>query len=188
MKINTKMKKTLRGLIALLILAGCSSEKELNIQNEIADVNTPSTEVYVAGNKVTSYTEGQKPITRSGGLETYDNAYFFIRIDGRIPNKTGDQPSHKYYPQTSDGSTLCCELNNGSVLKNFGFKYLGLMGMTDYVYDPTGQVTQQALVNVPTLDDLLAAHQGTPIAHHFDNVDKSKIKFIWYVAKKRPND
>ncbi|MDD3738812.1 MAG: hypothetical protein PHP31_05915, partial [Lentimicrobiaceae bacterium] len=182
-----KMKNLILVLVVLFAFVGCKKE-----DNETAKKsNGPTTEVFVAGNKVTKYTDVLPSPAGGGGILTHDNAYFFIRIDGRIPGYTGSQNSSSYYPATSGGGTLCSALNNGSVLKNYPYNNLGgYMGMTEYVYDPTGQATQLALVNVPTLDNLLQAHQGAgaPLSQYFTGVDMSKIKFLWYVVKNRPND
>ncbi len=190
------MKKLLLGLMALLVLAGCNMENELNLKKDELTVDAPSTEVYVNGTRATTYTDemnaeetkAMPPIARAWG-PYYDYAYFFIRIDNTIPGMTGTVPTQRFFPRTEEGDLRYCELNNGSIRRRFSYNYLGRAAITDYVYDPRGEVTSLALVNIPTLDDLLNAHKGVePLADYLEHVDKSQLKVIWYLADHKPAD
>lgn len=147
----------------------------------------PSTEVFVGGMKVKSYRD-IKPMAVASSVEaTYDNAYYYIRIDSRIPQIVGTYTSNAYFPKSRNGASVYADKNNGSIKRNFPYKTLGSRGVSQYVYDPTGVATKEALVEEPTLDDLLAANQGT-LANDLQNVDRSQVKIIWYVVKNQPGD
>ncbi len=184
------MKRIILSFFAALIFIGCSNDSEF-INDTINKVTAlPSTEVYVAGSKVTTFTDENVPMSRAGSYtgETYDNAYFFVRVDNRIPEITATYTSSKYYPQTVKSKTKYSDLNKGSIKKSYPFNYLGTRGVWNYVYDPTGRATVEAIASeLPTIDDLLNANE-VDMAEHFKNMDRSKVKLMWYVVKYQPGD
>lgn len=172
------MKKLMFMALAVLALASCSENTAT--QDEVTD-NTkvePATEVYIQGNMMSA------AATRAA-VATTDNAYFFIRVDNRIPG-IGNFSSKEYYPQTIDGLSVFADGNKGAV----DLTYPGWDHNSDYpmyVYDTKGVATQKAISSMPTLEDLVKADESTNNAT-LKSVDLSNLHVLWYIVKKQNVD
>lgn len=170
------MKKLLFCVLSALCLAGCSSDDE--ITGGIGDKKTePSTEVYVQGQSLKAKT---LRATMAQSEVKAEQAYFYIRIDNRIP-EMGNCPSELYWPQEPNGESTFQSGNEGLV--DTAFPYYDTCDIYPfYVYDSKGEATLPAIVKAPELKDLLAANRN----RRFDlsKINTDTLKVIWYVVKK----
>lgn len=111
-----------------------------------------------------------------------DKAYFYLRIDNRIPTVDGVLYNPTlYYPRTSGNGSLKSSVNEGKINLLYDF-YAGLGTVPHYIYDPLGEEVMKAIGdNIPTVEDLLNGDQGKPKVTLPLNPDTLKV--IWYVAK-----
>ncbi len=187
------MKKLLFGCLALFALAGCSGESDLDVNSPkvpAARRALPSTEVYVGGTLVTSYTDGAGRQVRASSYTgaTYDNVYFYLRVDNRIPGVRQGYSPNLYFPQNAGGGSRMEGRNRGRIMQDYAYRYLGMRGVNEYVFDDKGLATAETFVEAPTLDDLLAANQNTSISASLANIDRNQAKILWYVVKYQPAD
>ncbi len=179
------MKKLFLFLMAAICLASCGESSSVTGGNEEEPTvnptaKTPSTQVYVMGKDITSSTRAATDNTAT--------AHFFIRIDNRIPIEGyGSCPSNLYWPKKAGNSgdvTVLADGNEGSL--NLDYPYWTSNGNgSKYIYDTTGKSTAQALVDVPSLDKMMAANEDH--SKGIETIDFSQYKVIWYVAKKEAN-
>lgn len=173
------MKKLILFMMAVLCLSSCGEDANVTGGDQATDPTpTPSrtTQVYVMGKDVSGTS---RAMMRAASTNT-KQAHFFIRIDRRIPGYESC-PSTNYWPQTSSGRSLLDAGNTGTVDLDYPYwKYAG-GSVGQYVYDSTGKAVTEALADVPSIESILNANKNTK--YKFDNLDYSKLKVIWYVAK-----
>lgn len=173
------MKKLILFMMAVLCLSSCGEDANVTGGDQATDPTpTPSrtTQVYVMGKDVSGTS---RAMMRAASTNT-KQAHFFIRIDRRIPGYESC-PSTSYWPQTSSGRSLLDAGNTGTVDLDYPYwKYAG-GSVGQYVYDSTGKAVTEALADVPSIESILNANKNTK--YKFDNLDYSKLKVIWYVAK-----
>lgn len=172
-------------------MVSCSSDfVDTNTSNPNGSIDalTPSTEVSVQGVKITTRSAASAndavafAADYTGTQVSTSPAYFFVRIDNRIPG-AGSFPSTKYFPQSSWGGSIFAEGNTGAVNQDASgvtWKYLN-SSITSYIYDTTGKTTVAPLTKIPELSDLLAAHQNS--AYDLSTINTDTLKVIWYVTK-----
>ena len=121
-------------------------------------------------------------LTRAVPAGLTDKAYYYLRIDNRIPSLEGAlYNSTLYYPRTGGNGSLKSSVNEGKVTFEYPY-YAGLGSVPHYVYDPLGVETEKALAGtVPTAEQLLNGDLGNPRVSLPVNMDTLKV--IWYVAK-----
>lgn len=107
------MKKILLLVMIAVFMAACSSD-EVGTTTPQAEV--PGTEVYAMGKQLslTSTSIAATPVN-------YADAYFFIRIDGRIPKSVGSYNMKDYWPSNSNSTSVFANGNKGSV--NLDYPY-----------------------------------------------------------------
>ena len=173
------MKKLILFMMAVLCLSSCGEDANVTGGEQTIDpAPAPSrtTQVYVMGKDVSGTS---RAMMRAASTNT-KQAHFFIRIDRRIPGYESC-PSTNYWPQTSSGRSLLDAGNTGTVDLDYPYwKYAG-GSVGQYVYDSTGKAVTEALADVPSIESILNANKNTK--YKFDNLDYSKLKVIWYVAK-----
>lgn len=173
------MKKLILFMMAVLCLSSCGEDANVTGGEQTIDpAPAPSrtTQVYVMGKDVSGTS---RAMMRAASTNT-KQAHFFIRIDRRIPGYESC-PSTSYWPQTSSGRSLLDAGNTGTVDLDYPYwKYAG-GSVGQYVYDSTGKAVTEALADVPSIESILNANKNTK--YKFDNLDYSKLKVIWYVAK-----
>lgn len=173
------MKKLILLMMTVLCLASCGEDANVTGGEQTTDPTpTPSrtTQVYVMGKDVSGTS---RAMMRAASTNT-KQAHFFIRIDRRIPGYESC-PSTNYWPQTSLGYSFLGTGNSGSVDLDYPYwKYAG-GSVGQYVYDSTGKAVAEALASTPSIEQILASNQNKK--YKFDNLDYSKLKVIWYVAK-----
>lgn len=87
------------------MLTACSSDDDgAGVKN-----NAPSTQVFVMGQEVKF--NAAAPVSF---LATYAPAYYFVRVDNRIPNMGACKPNY-YWPRTVRGTSVFAEGNKGTV-------------------------------------------------------------------------
>lgn len=173
------MKKLILFMMAVLCLSSCGEDANVTVGEQTIDpapAPNRTTQVYVMGKDVSGTS---RAMMRAASTNT-KQAHFFIRIDRRIPGYESC-PSTYYWPQTSSGHTLLDAGNTGTVDLDYPYwKYAG-GSVGQYVYDSTGKAVTEALADVPSIGSILNANKNT--MYKFDNLDYSKLKVIWYVAK-----
>ena len=173
------MKKLILFMMAVLCLSSCGEDANVTGGEQTIDpapAPNRTTQVYVMGKDVSGTS---RAMMRAASTNT-KQAHFFIRIDRRIPGYESC-PSTYYWPQTSSGHTLLDAGNKGTVDLDYPYwKYAG-GSVGQYVYDSTGKAVTEALADVPSIESILNANKNT--MYKFDNLDYSKLKVIWYVAK-----
>lgn len=206
------MKKLLYLLAALPLFMACSSDDATDEQTK--KTTLPSTEVFVQGQVV----RNQEEATTRAGLnwpqhtdEGWESARFSIRADMTIPDWT-DKSSTLYYGRFQGGN------NRGKISTIYPFgRYddRGLdyykkdtktgenTGLFRYVYDVTGQKTQLAIMEAPSVDIILneeiedlqkAIDKGTNVEKN--TAEKQRVEewlakgtdwlnehVLWYVVK-----
>lgn len=166
--------KFINAIITLFLInvffVGCNNDliNKLDAQNK----TKPATEVYVQGQKVAG--------TRAGTTQIED-AYFFIRVDNRIPG-AGSYPSSAYFPQTAIGESVFASGNKGTVDLSYP-SWSNNSTFPMYVYDTSGIATEKAIGNQPTLKDLLKANKN--FSYDVSKINTESLKVIWYIAKKQ---
>lgn len=173
------MKKLILFMMAVLCLSSCGEDANVSGGDQAIDPVQPSsrtTQVYIMGKDVSGTS---RAMMRAASTNT-KQAHFFIRIDKRIPGYESC-PSTNYWPQTSLGNSLLDAGNTGTVDLDYPYwKYAG-GSVGQYVYDSTGKAVTEALADVPSIESILNANKNPK--YKFDNLDYSKLKVIWYVAK-----
>ena len=188
------MKKFILSLFAAAAMVSCSSDiADTGAGTNSAgspDASTPSTEVSIQGMQVTtrsSSANGTAAFTLAGYdgqhvVATGSPAYFFIRIDNRIPG-AGSFPSTAYFPQNSNGGSCFATGNTGTVNQNAdGVTWKSLNNrITSYLYDTTGKTTVAPLTKIPELSTIIAAHKNR--SYNLSSINTDTLKVIWYVTK-----
>lgn len=99
------MKKVLLLIMSVIMLTACSSDDDgAGVKN-----NAPSTQVFVMGQEVKF--NAAAPVSF---LATYAPAYYFVRVDNRIPNMGACKPNY-YWPRTVRGGSVFADGNKGTV-------------------------------------------------------------------------
>lgn len=174
-------------------MVSCSSDfVDTNTSNPSGsvDASTPSTEVSVQGVKITTRSSNANSTAAFvfngyNGMQTAaigSPAYFFIRIDNRIPG-AGSFPSSAYFPQNATGGSIFVAGNKGTVNQSTDgvtWKYLN-SSVTSYIYDTTGKTTVTPLTSIPEISSLIVAHKNS--AYNLSTINTDTLKVIWYVTK-----
>lgn len=192
-QIMTKyMKKLYLFALSALLLTACSSEEPTFKGGK---EETPSTEVYAMGQFLKG-TNANSPLIweddiASAPLQSVNmvKAYFFIRIDGRIPLPNGMEPYNPidYWPfdptASKDNGSVFAEANAGTINKDYPYwKFVSNDTNTkEYLYDTTGEAVQSVLGNVPSFESMMSVNKKD--VEKANSIDASKYKIIWYVAK-----
>lgn len=171
MKIITKFIYLITSLfICGLIYASCvSCSNELDSYNneQPSRQYTPSTVCSINGVE-----------TRVNSVEHSDynieDAYFYIRVDNRIPG-SGSYPVNEYYPRKNTGGSPRMEYNHGQVNVNYVGWSVSDNIPTKYIYDTTGKTTILPLISQPDLKNLLINSNV--------NLNTDTLKVIWYITK-----
>lgn len=174
------MKKLFLFVMSVFMLASCGDDANLTGGGEPekpTNSETRATQVLIQGREY-DYTSQ----TRAFGEQQTEKAYFFIRIDNSDEEeKTGLPDASNYWPQTAQGGSVFASGNTGTV--DLTYPYFGTSSNYEkYVYDTKGEATLKALVNVPSIQDLISANKNRALDLSKVNLDEYKI--IWYVVKK----
>lgn len=201
------MKKVSFLLCAVLpFIAACSNDDNATVSPTPEEQQLPSTEVFVQGQTL-NYS-----LTRSGEgdpVSETEEARFFIRIDGRIPGYTNQNPL-LYYGR-NQGTENVGKVNTLYPYGRYNDrdydyyekdKKTGMnIGLFRYVFDPQGVQTKLAIAEeLPSLRGMLE-HEITVCQNNVDkgqNVEANQAKVealtqilnqegdlhvIWYVVK-----
>lgn len=153
------MKKILFSLACATLMVACSEDHLVTNEDEQGS-SLPKTEVFVQGQFLESEGVNKSMQTRASYQwpyntgEGWETARFSIRADGTIPDYT-DKSSALYYGRFAGGN------NRGKVATGYPYGHYNdrdldyykvdkktgnNIGLFRYVYDPTGQKTQLAIV------------------------------------------
>ena len=186
------MKKVMMILLAAIVFAACSSDDTVT---DGVTKDLKSTQVYAMGKMLNGINGTRAGVsadyaqTRGTEGANYKDAYFFIRIDGRIPKTVGQYQSQDYWPY-DNGSAH----NNGSVFSaaNCGlvdtnypywkiFSNNGATSIREYLYDSTGDAVSKIIDKVPSFKSLMSVNKKD--VDDIAAIDTTNLKIIWYVAK-----
>ncbi len=199
------MKKYLLTLAsAALLFCGCSSDSGIddiiNPAPAPTPASTPQTSVQVGVSKSGAFSHqmvAEQAKTAEG--------YFFIRIDNRIPGTEymGNTFSSKlYFPRTYSGD-YCSKTsyNNGVISLDEELGYKVGAGVSLYIFSTDGSATSRAIIQQPSLQNLIDGQtwendhtrwsnnpdskKSVYIGNKLDlsGLDTDTLKIIWYVVK-----
>ena len=197
------MKKYLLTLAsAALLFCGCSSDSGIddiiNPTPAPTPASTPQTSVQVGVSKSGAFSHQMV----AEQAETAEG-YFFIRIDNRIPGTEymGNTFSSKlYFPRTYSGD-YCSKTsyNKGVISLDEELGYKVGAGVSLYIFSTDGSATSRAIIQQPSLQDLIDGQTWENSQVHWsDNkrssryignkldlsgLDTDTLKIIWYVVK-----
>lgn len=197
------MKKYLLTLAsAALLFCGCSSDSGIddiiNPAPAPTPASTPQTIVQVGVSKSGAFSHqmvAEQAKTAEG--------YFFIRIDNRIPGTEymGNTFSSKlYFPRTYSGD-YCSKTsyNKGVISLDEELGYKVGAGVSLYIFSTNGSATSRAIIQQPSLQDLIDGQtwendntqwSNNPRSSRYignkldlSGLDTDTLKIIWYVVK-----
>ncbi len=162
--------KTILSIALAAILSACSSSSYYDDYQEAlkSSSNEPNTEVKaITRSGVTVLQEETNAVPVTNKL----TAYFYIRVDNRIPG-SGSYPVNQYYPQKDNQGSPKMDYNYGTIF-NIENWSTSTTEPTKYIYDTTGKSIP--VVTAPNLENFLSK-SGV-------NVNSDTLKVIWYIAK-----
>lgn len=159
--------KNILFLVGLLFLTCCSQNENRDIQS--LPSNELSTQCYLSRGGSDYYALQQVNVLTTTNIE---DAYFYLRVDNRIPG-AGSYPINQYYPLSTTGKSVQESYNKGSIDNSLDWS-------TDdngikYIYDTTGKASIKPIIKQPDLDELLKKSNI--------NVSLKGLKVIWYITK-----
>ncbi len=121
-----------------------------------------STEVYAMGKLLDgsgsrSRAYESEALSRAAQGVNYADAYFYIRIDSRIPKLVGNYNPNDYLPW--DNGSLFKPENKGKV--NLDYPYWNISstyGVGKYLYDTSGKSVETIIDDVPTFASLMSVN------------------------------
>ena len=179
------MNKIFLLLLSVLILSACSEEGAFTGNEGGATTKqSPATKVYVQGKLLNDFTSFN--YTKATNNTKEAAAYYFIRIDNRIPEMFGQCDASLYFPRNTnkvDGGSVFSPLNTGTIKLDYPYWKTAEPSthVGQYIYDTTGKKVLETVGTVPTLENIIAANQDASV--DFSRIDPSKVKIIWYVSK-----
>lgn len=166
----------------ILLMASCSSDSDLMTNtgddNTVKALPSTSVELKAMSDNITMQTLSTKTTAAAVATNT-EETHFYIRIDNRIPGIVSTYPSSEYYPQTAGGGCVKTLKNKGLIDSDANYKRKD-DAVSKYIFSTNGTATQKAIVEEPTLADILSAN-STPIT----DINPAEVKVIWYVVKKQ---
>lgn len=174
-------------LATAALMTACSSDDSTITGGQ--DASQMSTEVYAMGKQLTvaagsrAGASSNYASTRAAEGENYVDAYFFVRIDGRIPKTIGQYKSDEYWP--NDHGSVFKDANKGLVNTDYPYwKFYsnnGASNVREYCYDSTGETVEKIIRNVPSFTSMMTVN--TKDVADVAKIDTTNLKIIWYVAK-----
>ena len=174
------------GMIALSLFS-CTSNNDIIDSNGISNIENdyPSTKVTLQTRSgVMALSVSNEP-SASEDKVTDDKAYFFVRIDNRIPGCKNYQ-SNFYFPQDTNGGSMFEEGNSGKI--NLDYEHWVKNDTTTthkmYVFDTTGEEVEKTLSLQPSLNDLIRTHKSN---NALPDLNSDTLKVMWYISKYQYN-
>ena len=176
------------GLLSLSLFS-CSSNNDITEDNNISNIQNelPSTKVMLqtrSGGEMMTLAGSNDAITTEDKI-TDNKAYFFVRIDNRIPGCDNYQ-SNFYFPQDTNGGSIFTAGNSGTI--NLDYEHWTKNDATTthkmYVFDTTGEEVTKTLLVQPSLDDLIKAHKSN---NALPDLNSDTLKIMWYISKYQYN-
>ncbi len=176
------MKKLFFFMTVAFALASCGDDADLTTGGVSASQDSenaaePSTQVFVQGQDISSLSAAGSAVAAATS-----DAYFYIRVDSRIPT-CASMPASKYFPQTAMGNSIFVRGNKGKIDLNYPYKNGSEYGYGAYVYDTNGKATLNAIVETPELSDILAANLNYTWGD-LAALNTDTLKVLWYIVKK----
>lgn len=186
------MKKLIMMLMMItLILSSCKVS-----QNEPDPITPVIDTIYtIQGNSTTAQVSIRRaPATVEPGFNTPDSegnyhVWYFIRIDGNIQDEFNPgMKSEDYFPRTNTKKTMLDSLNMGYIKSEYD--WWSNMKFSKYVYDATGKLVNDVIVEQPTIADLVKAskYKGDDELFAPYIADSANLHCLWYTCKKQDKD
>ena len=179
------MKKFYLFILSAILLSACSSEdgSQGGDTGGSSTKQTPSTQVYVMGQLLNNYTDFNSAKSVAFNSQVAEKAYYYIRIDNRIPGM-GSCPSDKYFPAQWNGQSMFVSGNQGTIKADYPYWKSLDASIDKYIYDTSGNTVEQTLGTVPSLQSLIDANRYNPHGVYLGNLKTDTLKVIWYVSKR----
>lgn len=174
------------GMIALSLFS-CTSSNDIIDSNSISNIENdlPSTKVMLQTRSGLTTLAGSNEPSVSEDKVTDNKAYFFVRIDNRIPGCDNYQ-SDFYFPQNTDGGSIFVDGNSGRI--NLDYEHWIKNDTTTthkmYVFDTTGEEVAKTLSSQPSLEDLIRTHKSN---NALPDLNSDTLKVMWYISKYQYN-
>ncbi|MCR5003127.1 MAG: hypothetical protein K5984_02050 [Bacteroidales bacterium] len=164
------MRKIIYAFALILGAVACTDQNTTADQIDFTDLTTVSV----------GTTGDLNPAVATKAATTEEaQAWFFIRIDGRIPEAVGVYNTADYFPQTSAKKSVF-KYNYGTLNTNSeDYRYISGVsnGVNKYIYDTYGIGTETVILDQPSFKDLFESNEKTM---SFDTTD---LKILWYIVK-----
>lgn len=171
------IKRILAILLSAITIVSCS-EGTMENTGDVQQTQNLSTQATVNGTMMYQ----MRTVASMSDMTGQDKAYFYIRIDNRIPGCESYSPK-LYFPQSTNGGSLFSDNNGGTIDKGKIDKWsIGENHISYYIYDTTGKETLPCLVKTPSIKDILSANRNN--AYNTSSIDTDNLKVIWYIVKK----
>lgn len=175
------MKKIITAFFAFALLS-CSSNNAIDYLDDTTPSNVttelPSTKVTLQtrlGSEVMTLANGDTPLADP----SIQDAYFYIRVDNRIPGSKS-YPVTDYYPQKDKTGSPREDYNHGTVNVNYIGWSESATVPKKYIYDTTGKMSVKPLKSEPDLENML---DKSNVKLSKDLVNADTLKIIWYITK-----
>ncbi len=172
------MKNILLTLVSVAMLMACSTDE---IGQNAGNKEDKGTQVYAMGKVLGGNSE--TAVSRAGSGDQWAKAYFYIRIDGRIPKSVGSYNPNEYWPW-NNGSVFSAA-NCGYVDTSYPYWKIYSNNATtstrEYLYDSTGDAVSKIIDNVPSFSSMMSVNKKD--VEDVAAIDTTNLKIIWYVAK-----
>ena len=182
------MKKLFLFLVSAVLLTACSEDDGIGggSAGGGTGAQVKSTQVYVQGNLIKNFTTPSNLAKTTAYEGKLANAYYFIRIDNRIPELFGQCDASLYFPRSTsnvEAGSVFSPLNTGTVKIDYPYWNIAdpVTHVKQYIYDTSGKKVLETLGDVPTAADLIVANQDPSV--DFSKLDLSKVKILWYISK-----
>lgn len=171
------IKRILAMLLSAIAMVSCS-EGTIENTGDVQQTQNLSTQATVNGTMMYQ----MRTVASMSDMTGQDKAYFYIRIDNRIPGCESYSPK-LYFPQSANGGSLFSDNNGGTIDKGKIDKWsIGENRISYYIYDTTGKNTLPCLLTTPSIKDILSANRNN--AYNTSSIDTDSLKVIWYIVKK----
>lgn len=187
-----KSLKSLLLLCTIVLLASCT--------NQLADMDsgsptsqettlTPGTTVQMYAGTENS-PQAKQNIARIA--PSPEPAYYYIRLDGSLVDAikgVSGYNANDYFPLNSNGNSIKSDKNRGTINYYYPYQYSGEReGNTwiyEYLVDSEWAQAEDALMQVPSLDDLIEANQSSKfnLQELKQKLDGKQYYIDWYVVK-----
>lgn len=167
-KITVVFEVSILILAFVLFIFGICSCTSVDDEDVSLITSELSTDCYIGTNQV---------LTKRALSTRFDNgAYFYIRVDNRIPG-SGSYPVKYYYPKNRSNLSVRENYNYGTLILNY--PNWNFQGNMQYVYDTSGKEVLKTIKSAPDWKELLRKSNV--------KLNTDTLKVLWYITKYEDN-